>query len=309
MKVVITGGSGLIGRALTKSLRADDHEVVILSRDPEKVKHMPQGTQVVEWDGRTTEGWLEAAQGAEAIVNLAGAPISNRWTDSYRERVTNSRVNAGKAVLEATHSIKPKAVIQSSAVGYYGPRGDEIVTEDAPRGNDFLAHVCDAWEASTEPIDDMPDVRRAVIRSGIVLSTKGGALVRLLPIFRMFAGGPVGGGKQYMPWIHIGDEVNAIRFLIENDKAEGVFNLAAPEPVTNKQFSQALGRAMSRPAFAPVPGVAVKVLYGEMATIVLDGQRAVPQRLLDMGFEFRFNDPEAALRHLLYSGVEQQTAA
>ncbi len=304
MKTVITGGTGLIGNALAKSLIADGHQVIILSRDPKR-KDAIKGAEMVKWDGKTARDWVEAAEGAQAIVNLAGASIDNRWTESYKKLIVDSRVNAGRAVVEGIKAMtqKPEVLIQASAVGYYGPRGDEKINEDGSAGSDFLAEVCKQWEASTAEAESL-GVRRVIIRTGIVLSTKGGAMARLLPIFKMFAGGPTGSGKQYMPWIHIGDEIEAIRFLMEHQNAHGVFNLASPNPVTNKEFTKAMGGAMNRPAFAPAPGLALKAMFGEMSTIILDGQRVVPEKLQNMGYTFRFIDPQAAVRNLLYSGIE-----
>ena len=304
MKVIITGGTGLIGRALTKNLLDDNHEVIILSRKPKKA-NMPDGVTVVEWDAKTGNGWSEYAEGADAIVNLAGETIGERWTPERKQAIMESRVNAGNAVVEAVKATtqKPKVLIQASAVGYYGPRGDEVITEESESGSDFLAKVCQAWEDSTKDVEEM-GVRRVVIRTGIVLSTKGGALEKLMLPFKMFAGGPNGDGEQYWAWIHLMDEVQAIRFLIENDTASGIFNLSAPDPTKNKDFVKALGKALNRPAITPAPGFAMKMMLGEMATIVLDGQRAVPQNLQDMNYEFNFVKPEPALRHLLYSGYE-----
>lgn len=303
MKVIITGGTGLIGRALTASLLDDKHEVIVLTRDPKKAPKMPEGTQLVTWDGRTANEWGEHVNGAEAIVNLAGASIDKRWTPEYKKLIRESRINAGKAVVEAIQQAtqKPKVLIQASAVGYYGPHGDDTVTEATPAGADFLAEVCREWEASTETVEAM-GVRRVIIRTGIVLSKQGGALAKLLPVYRFFAGGPVASGKQYMPWIHILDEVNAIRYLMNNPKAAGIYNLSAPKPVTSKEFARSMGKAMNRPAFAPVPGLAMKAMFGEMSTIIVDGQRAVPQHLQQDGYKFRFDEPETALRHILYSG-------
>jgi len=305
MKIVITGGTGLIGRALTDHLIATNNEVIILSRNPERAKDMPDAANIVQWDAKTAGEWVESCDGVDAIVNLAGASIDNRWTEDHKQRIKDSRINAGQAVIEGIKAMsqKPKVVIQASAVGYYGPRKDEIITEESDNGNDFLAGVCQEWEDSTKAVEEM-GVRRCVIRTGLVLSTKGGALGRLLPVFKGFAGGPVGSGKQYYPWIHIGDEVGAIHFLIEHKDANGIFNLSAPNPVPNKEFSVALGKALNRPAIAPAPAIAMKIMFGEMSTIILDGQRAIPQHLLDSGYAFRFNDPEAAFRHLLYSGAE-----
>lgn len=304
MKVIITGGSGLIGRALAASLLnggGDKHEVIVLSRNPQRVSGLPNGVQVVGWDGRSTQGWGQLVEGADAIVNLAGANLSEgRWTEQRKRLIFDSRVHAGQAVTQAIEGarLKPKVLVQASAVGYYGPHGDEKITEDAPPGNDFLAQVCIAWEASTAPVEGW-GVRRVVIRTGLVLSTEGGALPRMAMPFKMFVGGPLGSGRQWLPWIHIADEVGAIRFLIGKEDASGPFNLTAPEPVTNAQFSRVLGRVLNRPSALPVPSIALRLMFGEMSTVLLEGQRAVPQRLLAAGYQFRFPNLEQALRHLL----------
>ena len=301
MRTIITGGSGLIGRALAVELAAAEHEVIILSRAPGWVSGLPAGARAVRWDGRTTEGWQDVADGAAAIVNLAGEGIATgRWTAARKQRIAESRRQAGVAVVQAVAAAatKPQVLIQASAVGYYGPRGDETITEVAAAGTDFLAQVCVPWEASTEPVEQL-GVRRVVIRTGIVLSRDGGALPRMMLPFRLFAGGPLGSGRQGFPWIHSADEVSAIRWLIEREDASGPFNLAAPETLTNAEFSRVLGRVMRRPSFMPTPGFALQLVLGELATLLLDGQRQVPQRLLDLGFTFRFPTAEAALRDLL----------
>ncbi len=301
MKVIITGGTGLIGSALAKGLADDNYEVIVLSRSPMTVKNLPASVQVVEWDGRTAKGWGHLADGAEAIVNLAGENIGEgRWTDARKERIRQSRLNAGRAVVEAIEAAehKPEVLIQASAVGYYGPRNGREIGEDTPAGHDFHAQICVDWEASTAPVEAM-GVRRVIIRTAPVLSTAGGALPRMLMPFKMFVGGPVGGGEQGFSWIHLSDEVAAIRFLIENPAARGPFNLTAPNPVTNAQFSQALGKALHRPSLMPVPGFVLKLVYGEMATVVLEGQQAVPNRLQELGFTFEFPQVEGALRDLV----------
>lgn len=304
MRVIITGGTGLIGRALAADLAQEGHEVIVLSRNPERAPHMPAGVQAQRWDGRTGEGWAHLADGADVIVNLAGENLAaGRWTAERKQRIRESRLNAGRAVVEAVRAAaqKPRVLIQASAVGYYGPRGDEEIPEDSTPGSDFLAETSVAWEASTAAVEQW-GVRRPVIRTGVVLSTHGGALPRMLPPFRLGVGGPLGSGKQWFPWIHIADEVGAIRFLIETEEATGPYNLTAPGPVTNAGFARALGRVLRRPAFMPVPAFVLRLLFGEMATVLLDGQRAVPRRLLEAGYRFRFTDIEDALRDLLLPG-------
>jgi uncharacterized protein (TIGR01777 family) len=301
MRVMITGGSGLIGRALAADLARDGHEVIVLSRRAERITDLPAGVSAVWWDGHTTEGWGPRASGVDAIINLAGENISSgRWTKKRKDRILKSRLSAGQAVVRAVTAAaqRPRVAIQASGAGYYGPCGDEIITEERPPGQDFLSGVAVDWEASTAPLEAL-GLRRAVIRTGVVLSTAGGALPRMMLPFRLFAGGRLGNGRQWFPWIHIADEVGAIRFLIENEAASGPFNLTAPAPLTNTEFSRLMGQILKRPALILVPGPILRMLFGEMATALLDGQRAVPQRLLQMGFKFRFADAGSALRDLL----------
>jgi len=309
MRVIITGGSGLIGRALAASLAADNHEVIILSRNAQSVRSLPKGARAEQWDGRTATGWGRLADGADAIVNLAAESIAGesllpilfkRWTSRRKRRILESRTNAGQAVLQAIEAAKrkPGVLIQSSAVGYYGTLRDEELTEEAYRGSDFLARVAWDWEVSTSQAEVM-NVRRVVTRSGVVLSTKGGVLPIMLLPFKFFVGGRLGSGRQWFSWIHVADEVSAVRFLIDNPDARGPFNLTAPQTLTNAQFSKVIGRVMRRPSFFPTPGFALRLPLGEKATIVLDGQRPIPKRLLDMGFKFQFPEAEPALRDLL----------
>ncbi len=306
MRVIITGGTGLIGKALAESLLADKHEVIVLSRQPDRVTNLPAGIQLQQWDGKSADGWGNLADGADAIVNLAGESIGGteflppRWTKSLKQRIFDSRREAGQAVVAAVKAAKqkPKVIVQASAIGYYGPHGDETLTEESPAGNDFPAQVCVKWEESIAPMKEM-GVRLAVIRTGLVLDARGGVLPRLALPFRLFAGGPLGSGKQVMSWIHFADEIAAIRFLIENPSASGVFNLTAPYPVTNKEFAGTLGRVLRRPSFVPAPAFVFHLAFGEVATIIVDGQRVVPKHLLDLGFQFRFAELEPALRDLL----------
>jgi uncharacterized protein (TIGR01777 family) len=300
MRIVITGGTGLIGSAVAHEMGGAGHEVVILSRDLSKVKKLPPSTRAVQWDGKTGAGWSSLLDGDTAIVHLAGESIAaGRWTESRKRRIRDSRVESGRAVLEAIRQAKekPKALLQGSAVGFYGPHGDEVITEGHPPGSDFLADVCVDWEASTAEAEGL-GVRRALLRTGIVLSPDGGALPKMSLPFKLGAGGPLGGGRQWLPWIHLADEVGAIRFLLERDDARGPFNLTAPQPLTNRDFGRALGKALHRPSLAPAPGFALRLVLGEMADMLLNGQRAVPQRLLEMGYVFRFPEALQALRNL-----------
>jgi uncharacterized protein (TIGR01777 family) len=306
MKIIITGGSGLIGRRLTKNLTQNGHEVVILSRTPSKLSALPSGASVVQWDAKSSTGWEDEAEKADAIVNFAGANLAGegffptRWSEDRKRLLYDSRINSGNAVVEAVTKAetKPKVVIQASAIGYYGPRGDEKITEESSPGSDYLARICVDWESSSEEVEKF-GVRRVVIRSGIYLTPDDGALMRLLLPFKLFAGGPFGDGQQWYSWIHPTDEVEAIRFLIEHPDASGVFNLTSPNPEKNRDFAKILGRVMKRPSFMPVPGFALKTLFGEVTTVVLDGQRVLPERLQELGFSFKFPNLESALQDLL----------
>ena len=218
MRVIITGGTGLIGRALAADLTKDGHEAIVLSRRPERSTGLPAGTRAERWDAQTAQGWGSLADGADAIVNLAGESIAGRWTANRKRHIRESRLNAGRAVVQAVElaSVKPGVVVQASGVGYCGPRGDEEIVEEGSPGSDFLGQLAIEWEASTAPVERM-GVWRAVIRSGAVLSTEGGAFPPMLLQSRLFLGGPLGSGRQWLPWIHMADEVRAIRFLIEDE--------------------------------------------------------------------------------------------
>jgi len=306
MRVIITGGTGQIGRVLAADLMKSGYDVVILSRHSERVTGLSADIRVERWDARTAQGWGKLAGGALAIVNLAGENLAGsgffpaRWTPERKQLLRQSRLDAGRAVVDAvrTAQTKPQVVIQASGIGHYGPHGDEILTEQDKPGDDFLARLTVDWEASTQAVEAV-DVRRAVIRSGVVLAPKEGALMRLLLPYRFFAGGPMGSGRQWLSWIHPSDEIAAIRFLIENPAASGAFNLCAPEALPNAQFGKTIGRVLDRPSWLPLPAFALRLVLGEVASTVLEGQRATPQRLLDLGFKFRFPSAEAALRDLL----------
>ncbi|HXF61291.1 MAG TPA: TIGR01777 family oxidoreductase [Caldilineaceae bacterium] len=301
MRVIITGGTGLIGRALCDSLAADGHDIIVLTRNPARPVPLPGGVQLVQWDAQSAAGWGQLADGAGAIVNLAGESLAaGRWTAERKQRIYTSRLHAGKAVMEAITAAvaKPKVLVQASGIDYYGNRGDEILTEATSPGSNFLAQVCFDWEASTAAAERM-GVRRPVIRTGLVLSKQGGAWPKIVLPFRLFAGGPMGSGRQYWPWIHLEDEVRAIRFLIDHPDATGPFNLTAPTPLTNREFAETLGRVMGRPSFFPAPAPALKLALGEMSMLLLDSRRAIPKRLQEMGFTFTYPTAEAAFRTLV----------
>ncbi|HEX4953719.1 MAG TPA: TIGR01777 family oxidoreductase [Thermoanaerobaculia bacterium] len=301
MRVLITGGSGLIGRALAASLAADGHEVVVLSRRPEGVHGLPPGARAEGWEPERAGPWADLLDGA-VVVHLAGDNLAEgRWTAEKKRRIRDSRVLSGQALARAIEAgpARPEAFLQSSAVGYYGfDRGEEEVAESAAPGDDFLGRVCVEWEASTAGLDAL-GIRRPILRTGLVLSGAGGALPQMALPFRLFVGGPVGRGSQVLPWIHEIDEVRAIRFLIDHPTASGPFNLTAPSPVPFRAMARALGRSLRRPSLLPVPAFALRLLLGEKAELVLGGQRAVPKRLLELGFSFRFPELEPALADLL----------
>lgn len=302
MKVIISGGSGLIGSVLARDLAENGHEVFILSRSPKQnISRYGEGIQVVGWDGKTAAGWGSLVEGADAIVNLVGENLSSgRWTKARKRRIIQSRVEPGRALVEAVRQakIKPKLLIQSSAIGYYGVRGDEKITEDADPGNEFQSQVCIDWENSTAAVEEL-GVRRVITRSGIVLDARQGALPRMVMPFKFFVGGPIGSGKQWVSYISIFDQVKAIRFLLEHETASGVYNLTTPNPLRNKDFEKAIGQAVRRPALIPVPAFAMQLLFGEMSIIILKGQRVLPERLLEAGFKFDHPDANSALRAVL----------
>jgi len=298
MRVLAPGGTGLIGRALTASLVSDGHEVCVLSRGSRQGVPVGFGVRVTRWDGVSPAGWEAEVASSDVIVNLAGAGLADaRWTAERKRLISDSRVRAGEAIVEAIRIAerRPTVLIQASGAGFYGPHGDEVVTEESPAGSDFLARVCVEWEASSAGVEEL-GVRRAIVRSGLVLSRDGGALPQMALPYRLFGGGPVGSGRQYVPWIHIDDEVAAIRFLIEHAEARGPFNLAAPEAVTNREFGAELGRVLGRPNVVPKPAFAMRLVLGEMATMLLTGQRVAPVRLQQAGFQFRYPTLAEALR-------------
>jgi uncharacterized protein len=299
--VTVTGATGLIGTQLVRVLRDRGDDVTVLSRSPEKAQ-AALGVSAVAWDPMEGPAPAEALRGRDAVVHLAGEPVAQRWNADVKKRIHDSRETGTRNLVAGLGALgegeRVGTLVCSSAVGYYGKHGDERVPESAPPGDDFLAGVCVAWEREADAAA-AHGARVVKIRTGVVLDKSGGALKTMLPPFRLGVGGPVAGGDQYMPWIHAEDLVGLYLRALDDASWSGAYNGAAPEPVTNKAFSKALGRALHRPAFAPVPAFAIKLLYGDMAEIVTEGQRAVPERPLAGGFAYRHADLDAALQDAL----------
>jgi uncharacterized protein (TIGR01777 family) len=301
--VIISGATGFIGTVLVKKLVARNYHVVVLSRNTGKAAAFNSSqVKVVAWDGRSANGWGHYADGAYGIINLAGENIAaGRWTLARKTAILQSRLAAGRAIIEAVtlSARKPRVVIQASGIGYYGNRGDTVLDETSSSGTGFLADVAIQWEKSTEPVEAL-GVRRAIIRTGIVLGRGGGFLSRVLLPFKLFMGGCMGSGRQWLSWVHMEDEVSAICFLLEQDAAQGAFNLSSPQPLNAKDFFAEVGRALGRPSWLPVPGFVMHLALGEMADeLILSGQRALPARLLQAGYAFHYPSARGALNNIL----------
>lgn len=298
MRVIVTGATGFIGHALCRELHGD-YELIALSRDARKAGEVVgEYAKVIEWDARTASGWARHVEGAHAIVNLAGENIaSGRWAQSKKASIAQSRTNSLNAIVDAISgaNTKPAVVIQASAIGYYGSRRDEILDEDSTTGPGFLAEVCRRVESVVAKID-AKGPRCVTIRTGVVLGANGGALPKLMQPFHFYLGGRIGSGKRWFSWISLRDEIRAIRFLIENRSLKGTFNLTSPNAVTMKQFCRTLGEVLGKPAWTVVPGFAARLAFGEMADeVLLAGQKVVPKRLMEAGFEFRYPEVREAL--------------
>jgi uncharacterized protein (TIGR01777 family) len=302
MRVTITGATGLLGPRLVRELTGRGDEVTVLSRNPEKARASLEGrVDAVRWDPNAGPAPAEALAGRDAVVHLAGENLAQRWTEDARRRILESREAGTRnlvAGLRATGERRPRALVSSSAVGYYGARGDEEVDEQTPPGDDFLARLCVAWEREAHAAAEL-GVRVVTVRTGVVLDRHGGALGKMLPFFRLGVGGPVAGGRQYLPWIAADDVAGIYLRALDDDTWTGPVNATAPQPVTNREFSKALGRALGRPAVLPVPAFALRILYGRMAELVTQGQRAVPRRTCELGYTFTRPDLGDALRSAL----------
>ena len=299
-RIVLAGGSGFLGRALAAELPGRGYDVVVLSR---QAGAGPSGVRTVAWQPDGTSGaWAAEIDGARAVINLAGANIADkRWTAERKEELRSSRVLSTRSLVSAVRAAaRPPAVfLQGSAVGFYGLLDDRVVDESHPPGDDFFGRMAVAWEAEARPLEAL-DVRLAIVRSGVVLARDDGALKKMLPAFQWFVGGRIASGQQYFSWIHLEDWIAFMLWALEYTPAAGPLNATAPAPVTNAEFSRALGRALRRPSWLPVPGPALRVLVGELATYaLLHGQRVVPKRALALGFTFRYPDIDSALQALL----------
>jgi uncharacterized protein (TIGR01777 family) len=300
MRVAVTGATGMIGAALVRELVARGDEVTALSRNAERASDA-LGVPAQTWaDPKAEQPPLDALRGRDAVVHLLGEVIAQRWSGEAKREIRDSRVLSTRNLVTALGQLaseeRPRVLVSGSGAGWYGHRGDERLDEStATPGQDFLAQLSADWEGEARRAEEL-GVRVVLNRTGVVLSESGGALEKMLPFFKAGIGGPVAGGRQYVPWVHLDDVVGATAFALENEAAGGPVNLTAPEPVTNRELSKTLGRVLRRPAVAPVPALAVKALYGDMAQIVTTGQRAVPARLTELGYGFRQPELEAALR-------------
>jgi uncharacterized protein len=300
MRVAVTGATGMIGTALVRALVGRGDEVTALSRNAERAGAALDVPGATWADPKAEQPPLDALRGHDAVVHLLGEVIAQRWSDYTKREIRDSRVLSTRQLVDALRELppeeRPRVLVSGSGAGWYGHRGDERLDESTREpGDDFLAQLCADWEAEAHRAEEL-GVRVVRGRTGVVLSESGGALEKMLPFFKLGIGGPVAGGRQYVPWVHVDDVVGATIFALENDGARGPVNVTATEPVTNRELSKTLGRVLRRPAVAPVPALAVKALYGEMAEIVTTGQRAVPARLTELGYAFRQPELEAALR-------------
>ncbi len=304
MRVIIAGATGFIGAYLCQLLLDADYEVIALTRNVQKAcARLDSRVKCVAWDAQTSGGWQEIADGAYAIINLAGANIAGGyWTKKYKKEILTSRINASKAIVQAIVNAKqpPKVFVQGSATGIYGNRGDELLDEDSTKGDrGFLVEVVEKWEAAVNKIVET-DVRVTYLRTGVVLGSDGGIIKKLVLPFKLFVGGAPGSGQQWVSWIHIEDEVKIIKYMLENESTAGVYNLISPEPVRMQTFCREMGKVMKRPAWAPMPEVALKLFMGQMAReTALISQRIMPKRLLEAGYKFSYPNIKPALQDLL----------
>ena len=295
MNILITGGTGFIGAPLTRGLHSNGHSVTVTTR------RQAGGKDKLTWNPPDLIP-RDIISTYDAIINLAGEPIApQRWSKERKERILSSRINITRALVDSIKiaNARPKVFVSASAIGYYGSHGDEYVTEDTPAGEDFLAHVCTQWEAEAYKALDM-GIRVVTVRIGGVLEADGGALPHMALPFKLFVGGPIGSGRQWFSWIHRDDIIGIITFALENESISGPMNLTAPGPVTNKEFSRALGKVLHRPSFVAVPGFVVQLTLGELGAVLLTGQRVLPEKAMKAGYKFKYSDVSEALRAIYH---------
>lgn len=307
MKIVTVGATGFVGSHLLKALSSSSgsgtpHQITVLSRDPDRTRdRVPSGLQLLRWDPLTEAVPERALDGADAVINLAGDNVAEgRWTPAKKKRLVDSRILTTRGIVDAIGDCeaRPRILVNASAIGFYGPRGDEELGEQSAAGDDFLSGLCQQWEAEASRATEI-GVRTVLLRIGIVLGVGGGALKKMLLPFRLGAGGPIGSGRQWMSWIHIDDMVGLILHALSTENLTGPVNATAPQPATNRKFSSTLGRVLRRPAFLPAPGFALRLALGEFADILIEGQKVLPAKAEASGYEFRHPELEEALRDIL----------
>ena len=300
MKIVLSGATGFIGRHLVETLSREAHTLMVLTRHPSG-RGGTESLKFETWDAKNLGAWVEQMEGADALINLSGESIAaRRWSPEQKKRIYASRIDAAKALVQALAKARqrPKVLINASAVGYYGNVEQGEVTESCGKGRGFLADTCDQWEKEAR-VAEIVGTRVVLARFGVVLEKEGGALQKMLPPFQFFMGGPLGSGRQWFPWIHREDAVRSLLFCLQTPSISGPVNVASPEPVRLKEFCTILGKVMNRPSWAPVPAFVLKILLGEMSEMLLTGQRALPKKLIEAGFEFRYPKLEGALSEIL----------
>ena len=305
MKVAITGATGFVGSRLVEKLKAEGSQILVLTRNQERAKRIFPASafpnlEIFAYRPAESGDWQQSIADCDAVVNLAGEPIAERWTPEHKKAILESRQLGTRKIVEAIAQAdpKPSVLINASAIGYYGTSETATFEEDSPGGNDFLAEVCKKWEAEAQKVKEA-GVRLVILRIGIVLDKDGGALAKMLPPFKLFAGGPLGSGRQWFSWIHRDDLVNLIVEALKRPDIEGTFNATAPNPVRMNQFCQTLGEVMNRPSWLPVPGFALETLLGEGAKVVLEGQQVLPKKIQSLAFQYQYPTLKSALEGII----------